>query len=212
MEPRSSGSIIETRKRRALGERALNAPGLQIDEVAGQRLALWGQIEQALAAVGRAGTAVDEALVHQLAQHAPEALLGDAQDVEQVGHPHAGMTIDEVQHAVVGAAEAETLEDVVGVAHEIAIGEEQELDQVDHGLGTGASTGSRRVRRAARALRGGGVRLVEAVRGRDIYVSHVDFFRYDRYREVPQDERIVRQRRPTLSERGLPPRLLGGRR
>ena len=41
------------------------------------------------------------------------------------------MAIDEMQHAVMRAAEAEILQDGVGVAGEIAIGEEQELGEFE---------------------------------------------------------------------------------
>ena len=39
------------------------------------------------------------------------------------------MAIDEMQDAVMGAAEAEIFEDGVGVAGEIAVGEEQQLGE-----------------------------------------------------------------------------------
>ncbi len=41
------------------------------------------------------------------------------------------MAIDEMQHAVMRAAEAEILQDRVGVAGEIAIGEEQQLGEFE---------------------------------------------------------------------------------
>ena len=46
-------------------------------------------IEQALAAVDRAGALVDEAGVDELLEDAAEALLGDPQDIEQVGDADA---------------------------------------------------------------------------------------------------------------------------
>ena len=52
-----------------------------------------------------------------------------------------GLAVDEVQHAVMGAAEAVVGEDAVGVADEVAIGEEQQLDQV---VGRLARRGCRR--------------------------------------------------------------------
>jgi hypothetical protein len=57
-------------------------------------------------------------------------LLGDAQDVEELGDGQARIAVDEVQHPVVGPAEAVIRQDPVGIAHEIPVGEEQELDQV----------------------------------------------------------------------------------
>ena len=41
-----------------------------------------------------------------------------------------GLAVDEMQHPVMGAAEAVVGEDPVGIADEIAIGEEQQFDQV----------------------------------------------------------------------------------
>ena len=49
----------------------------------------------------------DTALVDQLLQHTAEALLGDLQNVEQVGDAQARVAVDEVQDAMMGAAEAE---------------------------------------------------------------------------------------------------------
>ena len=72
----------------------------------------------------------DVALVDQLLEHAAERLLGDLQDIEQLGDLHARIAVDEMQHAVVRAAEAELGQHLVGIADEVAIGEEQELDEV----------------------------------------------------------------------------------
>src|SRR6202030_2528376 len=47
-----------------------------------------GELEQALAPVAAAGPLHDEALAHQLAEHAAQALLGDAQDDQEGGHAH----------------------------------------------------------------------------------------------------------------------------
>ena len=45
------------------------------------------------------------------------------------------MAVDEVQDPVMGAAEVELGERVVGVAHEVAVREEQEFDDVPDRLG-----------------------------------------------------------------------------
>jgi len=42
----------------------------------------------------------------------------------------AGLAIHEMQHPMVRAAEAEVREKAVGVAHEIAVGKEQQFDQI----------------------------------------------------------------------------------
>ena len=50
--------------------------------------------------------------------------------VEQIGDLQAGIAMDEMHHPVMGAAEPERLEFMVGVADEVAVGEEQQLDDV----------------------------------------------------------------------------------
>ena len=45
------------------------------------------------------------------------------------------MATDEMQDAVMRAPELVAFEQTVGVAHEIAIGEEQKLDQIEHRFG-----------------------------------------------------------------------------
>jgi hypothetical protein len=57
-------------------------------------------------------------------------MLGDFENIEQLGDLHSRIAGDEVQHAVVRAAEAERDQNLVGVADEVAIGKEEELDQV----------------------------------------------------------------------------------
>ena len=136
-----------------LGERAGDPLGLQAGELHGQRLALRRDIEQALAAVVRALLLHHIALVDQLLEHAAERLLGDLQDVEQVGDLHARIAVDEMQHAVMRAAEAELGQHLVGVADEIAVGEEQQLDDVPDRL----------VGPPLRALPGPAVALVRSV-------------------------------------------------
>ena len=50
------------------------------------RPAALGGVEQALPAVGGAGPLLDIALVDQLLEHAGQALLGDVEDLQKVGH------------------------------------------------------------------------------------------------------------------------------
>ena len=113
-------------------------------------------IQQPLAAVGGAFLLLHIALVDELLEDAAERLLGDPQDAEKLRDLHAGIAVDEVQDPVMGTAEAELGQHLVGVADEIAVGEKQQLDQVPDGL---------------RPVPGFG-------RNRDahIYVSHVDIF------------------------------------
>ena len=134
----SSRSIIARRNWRdridACGidvpERAGDAVGLQPGELCHQGLALGGGVKKALPAVVVAGLLDDVALVEQLLEHPSERLLGDAQHVEQVGDLEAGIAVDEMHHPVMRPAEAERLELMVGIADEVAVGEEQQLDDV----------------------------------------------------------------------------------
>ena len=115
----------------------------------------------------------------QLLQHPVEALLGDLQDVEKLGDVRPGLAVDEVQHAVMRPPEAVVGEDPVGVADEVAIGEEQQLDEV-----VGRLLGERRAgalpRRMRRRACGSGTSSASA-----IYVSHVDIFQADCYSSRP---------------------------
>src|SRR5688572_16294414 len=115
------------------------------------------QIEQAPAAIKRTFLLHDIAPLDQFAQHAAERLLGDLQNVEKLGNPHAGIAADEMQDSVMGAPEADGAEDDVGIGSEIAIGEEQKLDQLDK-------------------------LLIGHRFAADIYVNHVDIFCIVNYR------------------------------
>ena len=53
------------------------------------------------------------------------------------------MTVDEMQHAMMRTPEGEAFEKPVGVADEIAIGEEEQFDQVEHRRGVGLRAGRR---------------------------------------------------------------------
>ena len=56
------------------------------------------------------------------------------------GDGQAWLAIDEMQHPMVRAPEIVVAKDTVGIAHEVAIGEEEQLDQViGRRLGEGAA-------------------------------------------------------------------------
>ena len=118
-----------------VAQRAVDPVGLQAGELRDQRLALGGGEKKALPPVVIAGLLHDIAFVEQLLEHPSQRLLGDAQHVEQVGDLQAGIAVDEMQHPVMGPAEAEGLELMVGVADEIPIGEEQQLDDIPAQIG-----------------------------------------------------------------------------
>src|SRR5262245_36373427 len=112
------------------GAQVRGAAGLPARELHGERLAFRRDVEQALAPVVRTLLLHHVALVDELLEHAAERLLGDLEDVEQLRNLHAGIAIDEMQHPVMGAPETEFRQHVVGIADEIPISEEQELDDV----------------------------------------------------------------------------------
>ena len=112
-----------------------------------------GGVKQALPAVVVAGLLHDVAFVEQLLEHPSERLLGDAQDVEQVGDLQAGIAVDEMHHPVMRPAEAERLQLMVGVADEIAIGKEQQLDDIPAQIARRAGRRTRRRRPSNRGRR-----------------------------------------------------------
>src|SRR6266545_3691666 len=118
------------RAARPLGERVGDAGGLQVRQPQ-RKLGPFGRdIEQPLAAVELAFLLLDIAEIDQLLEHPAKRLLGDLENVQELGNLHARIAIDEMQYPVMGAAEAEFHQDVVGIADEIAIGEKQQLDDV----------------------------------------------------------------------------------
>ncbi len=128
---RSRPSIIAIRKRRA----SSRAPGpisssacaircgLQPGQFHRQRFARRRGIKKALTAVIGAFLLQHIAFVDQLLEDAGQRLLGDIEDLQQIRHLHTRMPCHEMQDAVVGPAEAELGQRLVGVACEIAIGE-----------------------------------------------------------------------------------------
>jgi hypothetical protein len=167
-------------------ERACDPLRLQPGEFHGQRFAFGRGIKKALAAVVGAFLLHHISLVDELLEHAPERLLGDIQDVQKVRDLHARIAVDEMQHAVVRAPETELGEHMIGIADEVAIGEEQQLDDVPGRailaggsliLGSGA-VADRRNRHIFQRVSA-------------IYVSYIDIFSEDCYRELRLNERIV---------------------
>ena len=99
-----------------------------------------GRVKVALPSIGSACARLDEAFFDELLQDPIQALLGDPQDVEQFGNGESGLAIDEMQHPMVSASKIVVAKDAVGVAHEVAIGEEEQLNEIIRGaLGEGAA-------------------------------------------------------------------------
>src|SRR5665213_14551 len=112
------------------GESAGDALRLQAGELERQRFAFWRDVQEALTPVLRAFLLNHVALIDQLLEHAAERLFGDVEDFQQVSDLHAGIAVDEMQHTVMGAAEGELAQHLVRIADEIAVSEEQQLDDV----------------------------------------------------------------------------------
>src|SRR5207248_1611466 len=91
-----------------------DAGALQLRQAAFQLAADIGQFEKALAAVLDAAVLDDEALAQQLAEHAVEALLGDAQDAEKLADRHPGVPPDKMHDPVMGAPEIVLHKDRIG--------------------------------------------------------------------------------------------------
>ena len=108
--------------------------------------------------VARALRLRDEALAHELPQNARKALLGDAQDGEEVGDGGVRIAPDEIDDAVMSAAETVLGQHRVGLGGEIAIGIEQELHALPEVF----------------------LAQEEGI-GARLYVSHVDIFTGDCY-------------------------------
>jgi hypothetical protein len=107
-----------------------------------------------LPAIVRAGLLQDELLPDQLAEDAAQALLGDAQDRQELADGHLRVSSDKMNDAMMGAAKTVSRQDCVGLGGEITIGKKQQLDPLPH------------------LLLGYGRRM-----SRQIYVRHIDLSR-----------------------------------
>src|SRR5690606_17447854 len=85
------------------------------------------EIEEPLAAILLAGLLLDEAALDELFQHTGEALLGNAQDIQQFGDRNAGMTADKVDDPMVGATEVIFHKNPVRLADEVPVSKEQKF-------------------------------------------------------------------------------------
>ena len=62
------------------------------------------EMQQPLAPVGFALKLVDETLIDKIFENPAEALLGNTQNIQELGNCHAGITSHKVNHTVMGAA------------------------------------------------------------------------------------------------------------
>lgn len=139
-------------------QRAAQMIGLKVGQFYSEFTAFACRVQQALAAIFQSGYLLDKTGLDQILEDARQALLGYAQHLQKISHRQAGIAVDEVQNAVMGAAEFEPFKDHVGRSNEVAIGKENEFDQAQHVTLPIIGIGDRQVR-----LRG-------------IYVSIIDIF------------------------------------
>jgi hypothetical protein len=115
---------------------------------------LWRQFEETLPPIVRTRLLQYELLPNQLAEDAAQALLGDAQDRQELADGRLRVSSDKMDDAVMGAAKTVSRQDRVGLGGEITIGKKQQLDPLPH------------------LLLGYGRRM-----SRQIYVRHIDLSR-----------------------------------
>ena len=97
-------------------------------------LAFRRRIQQTLSAVFRALFLRNVSLVDQLLEHATERLFCDVEDLKQVGNFYARVAVDEMEHPMVRATEAQLKEHLIRITDEIAVGKKQKFDDVPYGL------------------------------------------------------------------------------
>jgi hypothetical protein len=98
-----------------------------------ERATLRRQFEQALAAVVRSRPLGDETLRHQFAQNPAKALLGDAQNAEQLTNRYPRMSSNKMDHAMMRSAESVARQHRVRFGGKVAVREKQQLDPIpDH--------------------------------------------------------------------------------
>ena len=108
---------------------------LQSRELESEGFAFPGDEEQTLAAIFSALFLRHVPLINQLFEHPTQRLLCDVENLKQVGNLYSRIAVDEVEHAMVRATEAQLEEHFVRIADEIAVGKKQKLDDVPNGLG-----------------------------------------------------------------------------
>ena len=115
--------------RRCRGDR--NALRLNIEQADRQFGAFRRQMQPAFAAVGDWAFLQNITFVDKLLEDARQTLLGDAQEVQQIGDAEPRVPIDEMQNTVVGASETDLVQDCIRFTRKIAIGKKEQLHHLD---------------------------------------------------------------------------------
>lgn len=104
-------------------KRPVDTGGLQAGQFCNKGLALGRGEKKTLPAVGIASLLNDIAFVQKLLEDPAQRLLGNPKHVQQIGDLQPRIAGHKVHHPVVSPAEAELLQDVVGVPDKVPIGE-----------------------------------------------------------------------------------------
>jgi hypothetical protein len=85
-----------------------------------------------------------------------------------------------MQNPVVGAAKAECREQMIGIAHKVAIGKKHQLDEIIHWRAA-AKSGRGRTKRQLREIPGGILASSYLIHMSSLYVSNIDISQEDPY-------------------------------
>ena len=99
-----------------------------------QPLAVRRRVELPTATIQGPSPDLDEVLVDEFAQYAVEALLGDPQDLQELGDREPRPSADKIEDSMMSAPEPISFEQPIGVSDEIAVGEKEQFDQFIHWL------------------------------------------------------------------------------
>ena len=101
------GMLIPTRRHGP--ERSRHSLDLWTRQAIGQRCPLCCRIKQPLAAILGTGPLLDMAGSDQFPQDPRQTLFGDLEDLQELGHTQARVTVHEMEDTMMGASEAELL-------------------------------------------------------------------------------------------------------
>ena len=109
-----------------------DARALRFRQLAFEFASLRCEVEKPLSPISNTRTLDDEALPHQLAENAAQALLGDALTAEQLANSHLRMASDKMDYAMMGASKIVLREYRVRLCGEVAVRKKQQLDPLPH--------------------------------------------------------------------------------
>ena len=96
---------------------------LQGNQLIGKRRAFRRQGEKAFSPIRLASLLDDKSLIDQLFQNPRETLLGNFENIKEIGDAQAGVPVDEMQHPMVSTTKPEFGKDDVGFASKVPVSE-----------------------------------------------------------------------------------------